>query len=136
MQRGLCCKYSSTQWEDVDERRLPLKQLEILEGVVDDPLLANPRRRLDMLGTGWFGVIAEYEGALVESAHEDHVRAWREVCHARGVNPPPHFLLERSEGMKSEQVRNLLSGVAHVSVNLLSALYACESARYALPVTR
>jgi hypothetical protein len=105
VQVNVACRYSSTQWEDVDERRVPLKQLRVLEGAVDDPLLANPRRRLDMLGTGWFGVIVEYEGVLVESAHEDHVLAWREVCRARGANPPPHFMLERSEGMKSEQVR-------------------------------
>lgn len=88
-------------WRTSGQR--PLKPLTVLEGAVDDPLLANPRQRHERLGTGWFGVIFEFEGVLVESAHQDHLKAWKEVCGVRGVMPPL-FLLERAEGMKSEQV--------------------------------
>jgi hypothetical protein len=88
-------------WRTGGER--PLKPLTVLEGAVDDPLLANPRQRHERLGTGWFGVIFEFEGVLVASAHKDHLKAWQEVCKQRGTMPPM-FLLERAEGMKSEQV--------------------------------
>lgn len=80
-----------------------MKKIEALEGAVDDPLLANPLRRHHRLGTGWFGVIFEFEGVLVESAHGDHIKAWREVCRRQGADRP-QFMLERAEGMKNEQV--------------------------------
>ena len=79
--------------------------MKILEGAVDDPRLGNPLERMQRLGTGWFGVIFEFEGVLVESAHEDHIKAWKEVCSREGKPNPPHWQLQRVEGMKNEQVR-------------------------------
>lgn len=78
--------------------------MKILEGAVDDPRLGNPLERMHRLGTGWFGVIFEFEGVLVESAHEDHIKAWKEVCSREGKPNPPHWQLQRVEGMKNEQV--------------------------------
>lgn len=78
--------------------------MRILEGAVDDPHLGNPLERMHRLGTGWFGVIFEFEGVLVESAHEDHIKAWKEVCTREGKPNPPHWQLQRVEGMKNEQV--------------------------------
>lgn len=97
-------------WRSRDDAQ-PLKRLNVLEGAVDDPLLANPRQRHERLGTGWYGVIFEFEGVLVPSAHEDHMQAWREVCSTYGKSPP-FFLLERAEGMKTEQVRCCLARCA------------------------
>jgi hypothetical protein len=86
----------------------PLKEMEVLEGIADDPLLANPLERLRRLGTEWFGVIIEFEAVLVESAHEDHVRAWQEVCSIYGKPSPMQFQLAQAEGMKAEQVRHAM----------------------------
>lgn len=82
-----------------------LKALRILEGAVDDPHLGNPLKRMHRLGTGWFGVILEYEGVLVENAHDEHVKAWLELCKREGKSAPPRWQLDRVEGMKNEQVR-------------------------------
>ena len=84
-----------------------LKALRILEGAVDDPHLGNPLKRMHRLGTGWFGVILEYEGVLVENAHDEHVQAWLELCKREGKSAPPRWQLNRLEGMKNEQVRFL-----------------------------
>lgn len=83
--------------------------MKILEGAVDDPHLGNPLERMHRLGTGWFGVIFEFEGVLVESAHEDHIKAWKEVCAREGKPNPPHWQLQRVEGMKNEQVGHCAS---------------------------
>lgn len=80
-----------------------LKALRILEGAVDDPHLGNPLKRMHRLGTGWFGVIFEYEGVLVENAHDEHVKAWLELCKREGKTAPPRWQLDRLEGMKNEQ---------------------------------
>lgn len=81
-----------------------LKALRILEGAVDDPHLGNPLKRMHRLGTGWFGVILEYEGVLVEDAHDEHIQAWLELCKREGKSAPPRWQLNRLEGMKNEQV--------------------------------
>jgi 5-amino-6-(5-phospho-D-ribitylamino)uracil phosphatase len=81
-----------------------LKPLRVLEGAVDDPQLANPLARMHRLGTGWFGVILEFEGVLVDSYHEAHRRAWVEMCEREKRAVPPRWMLDRAEGMKNEQV--------------------------------
>jgi hypothetical protein len=81
-----------------------LRALRILEGAVDDPYLGNPLKRMHRLGTGWFGVILEYEGVLVENAHDEHVQAYVELCKREGKSAPPRWQLDRLEGMKNEQV--------------------------------
>ena len=105
--QALQCHYAASGGPESGLRTFepPLKTQEVLEGLVDDPMLANPKLRQERLGTGWFGVIVEYEGVLVESAHEDHMRAWQEVCRNHGKASPPFFVLNRIEGMKDEQVR-------------------------------
>jgi hypothetical protein len=54
------------------EALLPLPR--VVEGLVDDPSIYNPLERSQRLGTGWFGVICEYEGVLVESHWEGHMQ--------------------------------------------------------------
>lgn len=44
---------------------------------MDDPMLMNPLQRLERLGTGWFGVVFEFEGVLVEDMYRDHIKARR-----------------------------------------------------------
>lgn len=107
MQGPAVCRFSAS----IERDGIPHSASHILEGAVDDPFLANPLRRQEMLGTAWFGALVEYEGVLVDSAHDDHMRAWYEVWQAenaedsdRQLPQPNPVLLERSEGMKSEQV--------------------------------
>lgn len=97
--QGVC---EATAWvTDEPSRELVL---EVLEGAVDDPQLANPLQRMHRLGTGWFGVIFELEGVLVEDASDDHKRAWLELVEREGRARPPVWALKRAEGMKAEQV--------------------------------
>lgn len=46
----------------------------------------------------------EYEGVLVEDAHENHMKAWLELFAREGRERPPQWALKRAEGMKDEQV--------------------------------
>lgn len=81
--------------------------MRFLEGAVDDPSLHNPLQRMHRLGTGWFGVIFEYEGVIVEDAHDNHTRAWLELMEKEGRAKPMQWALKRAEGMKNEQVLSL-----------------------------
>lgn len=98
------CAHAAPSAQNAADHAAHLKTMKILEGAVDDPHLGNPLERMHRLGTGWFGVIFEFEGVLVESAHEDHIKAWKEVCAREGKPNPPHWQLQRVEGMKNEQV--------------------------------
>lgn len=40
----------------------------------------NPLKRQERLSTGWFGVIVEMEGVLVEDSFEHHKQAWLTVA--------------------------------------------------------
>jgi hypothetical protein len=105
-----------------------LKALRVLEGAADDPRLGNPLMRLQRLGTGWFGVIFEYEGVLVENAHDDHVKAWLELCKREGKPAPPRWQLDRLEGMKNEQVCLAIEKMRGVSDG---ANESCATSRFA-----
>ncbi|PNH05708.1 hypothetical protein TSOC_008023 [Tetrabaena socialis] len=51
--------------ERVEELEL-LQPLPHIEGSADDPSLANPLQRMERVSTGWFGVIMEFEGVVLE----------------------------------------------------------------------
>lgn len=46
-----------------------------VEGAVDDPALHNPLQRQERLGTGWMGVIIEYEGIVSNLSAAAHLRS-------------------------------------------------------------
>jgi hypothetical protein len=56
------------------EKEILLPMPRDVEGLADDPQLANPLQRQERLGTGWFGVILEW-GAIFESRDEMHAKA-------------------------------------------------------------
>lgn len=62
----------STTLERPSQAQLPLPTK--TESVVDDPSLMNPLLRQERLGTGWFGVVCEYDGVLVESTQDAHMQ--------------------------------------------------------------
>ncbi|KAI8470763.1 MAG: HAD-like domain-containing protein [Monoraphidium minutum] len=82
------------------EIALPLPRA--VESAADDPLLHNPLERMERLGTGWFGVIAEYEGVVVDSTLEAHKEAWRRVAAEMGLPPPLGSALGRIKGVRDE----------------------------------
>lgn len=75
-----------------------------VENVADDPSLGNPLQRMQRLGTGWMGVIAELEGVIVEDTADVTRRAWLELAEQEGRPAPLQFLLKRADGMKAAQV--------------------------------
>ena len=81
---------------------LPLPRA--VESAADDPLLHNPLARAERLGTGWFGVIAELDGVVVDSTLEAHKQAWRAVAAEMGLPAPLGSALERINGVRDEVV--------------------------------
>ncbi|GFR40808.1 hypothetical protein Agub_g1427 [Astrephomene gubernaculifera] len=75
-----------------------------LESPVDDPSLANPLQRMERLSTGWFGVIMEYEGVVVEASEEAHRQAWLQVADEFGYKRPLGQELRRIKGARDEVV--------------------------------
>eukprot|EP00798_Chlamydomonas_sp_ICE-L_P007855 gene7855-1062_t len=75
-----------------------------VEGIADDPSVHNPLQRMERLGTGWFGVIMEYEGVIVESAWEAHTEAWLKVADEFGYPKPLGLLFRRIRGCRDELV--------------------------------
>uniref|UniRef100_A0A0C9SAL1 TSA: Wollemia nobilis Ref_Wollemi_Transcript_2530_2271 transcribed RNA sequence n=1 Tax=Wollemia nobilis TaxID=56998 RepID=A0A0C9SAL1_9CONI len=69
----------------------------------DDPSLCNPLLRSERMGCGWFAVIMEWEGVVVEDHPDLESRAWLALAEEEGERPPLAFILKRVEGMKSEQ---------------------------------
>lgn len=69
----------------------------------DKPSLHNPLLRQERMGSGWLGVIFEWEGVIVEDDPELERRAWLILAQEEAKSPPPAFLLTRIEGMKNEQ---------------------------------
>lgn len=84
----------------VAPRQLPRS----VEGPADNPQLANPLERQNRLGTGWMGVILEYEGVAVDDCADLHTRSWQQLAVDEGRAAVPHWALRRAEGMKNEQV--------------------------------
>ncbi|GAX75419.1 hypothetical protein CEUSTIGMA_g2863.t1 [Chlamydomonas eustigma] len=84
------------------EALLPLPR--VVEGLVDDPSIHNPLERSHRLGTGWFGVICEYEGVLVESHWEGHMQAWLRVASELGYPRPLGQSFRRVRGLRDDVV--------------------------------
>lgn len=59
---------------------------------------------MERLGTGWFGVIADYEGVVVDSTLEVHKEAWRQVAVERNLPIPLGSALNRIKGVRDEVV--------------------------------
>ena len=96
--------------EGANDVAISLKPLpRAVENVADDPSLHNPLQRLHRLGPGWFGVILEYEGVLVEDTSDLHSKAWEMLGEEEGKPRPFQWALKRAEGMKSEQVISRLT---------------------------
>lgn len=75
-----------------------------VENLADDPQLHNPLKRSERMGTGWFGVVMEYDGVVVEDTSHLQRKAWLKVAEEEGRPVPPLFILQRAEGMKNDQV--------------------------------
>ncbi|KAL7123025.1 hypothetical protein ACP275_01G080200 [Erythranthe tilingii] len=73
------------------------------ENKADNPLLNNPLLRQERMGSGWLGVIFEWEGVLVEDSPDLEKQSWLSLSQEEGKSPPPTFVLRRIEGMKNEQ---------------------------------
>ncbi|CAL9104924.1 5-amino-6-(5-phospho-D-ribitylamino)uracil phosphatase, chloroplastic isoform X1 [Musa acuminata AAA Group] len=69
----------------------------------DDPMIHNPLLRQERMGCGWFAVIFEMEGVIVEDDSELQRQAWLVLSREEGRSPPFAFVLKRIEGMKNEQ---------------------------------
>lgn len=69
----------------------------------DDPNIHNPLLRLERMGCGWFGVILEWEGVIVEDKPELEQQAWLSLAEEEGRPPPSTIVLRETEGMKNEQ---------------------------------
>ncbi|KAK6158254.1 hypothetical protein DH2020_005568 [Rehmannia glutinosa] len=73
------------------------------ENKADNPALNNPLLRQERMGSGWLGVIFEWEGVIVEDNPDLEKQAWLVLAQEEGKSPPPAFMLRRIEGMKNEQ---------------------------------
>jgi len=74
------------------------------ESAVDDINLNNPLQRMNRLSTGWFGVIVELEGVLIEDTYEAHQKAWLSVAAEFGFPRPLGHLFRRIRGCRDEVV--------------------------------
>jgi hypothetical protein len=54
-------------------------------GVADDPTVANPLLRQQMLSTEWFGCVFQLEGVLVKSRFKEHKMSWKRLAEEREV---------------------------------------------------
>jgi len=93
-----------------------------VEGAADNPQLANPLERHNRLGTGWMGVIMEYEGVVVDDCGDLHTKAWLQLADEQDFDRPQHWMLKRAEGMKNEQV---VEEVLHWSRNAMEVRRLC-----------
>jgi len=74
-----------------------------VENIADDPTLGNPLERMHRMGTGWFGAILDFEGAVVSSALESHKAAWIRLAEEERKPRPLESSLKRAAPMKAEQ---------------------------------
>jgi len=75
-----------------------------VENLADDPSLQNPLERLERMGTGWFGVILDFEGVVVQGEYGSHVKAWLQLAEEENRPLPLQSSLKRATAMKAEQV--------------------------------
>ncbi len=94
--------------DNAGEEELALPLPRAVESAADDPLLHNPLQRMERMGTGWFGVIADYEGVVVDSTGEVHREAWRQVAAEMDLQAPLGSMLNRINGVRDEVVRFVL----------------------------
>lgn len=92
----------STVIEKTESLALPLPRA--VENVADDPLLHNPLQRMERLSTGWFGVISEYEGVIVDDTLDMHMRAWLAVADEMKLPRPLGQVLRRIKGVRDEVI--------------------------------
>lgn len=85
-----------------EEALLPLPRH--TENLADDASLHNPLKRAERLSTGWFGVIMELEGVIVESTQEAHEQAWLRTAQEFGYPRPLGQLLRRIKNAPDEVV--------------------------------
>ena len=74
---------------------------------------------MERLSTGWFGVILEYEGILVQETFSSNVESWLKVADESGYKRPLGQTLNRIKGVRDDQVASSIfkwtqnPGVAH-----------------------
>lgn len=73
------------------------------ENRADKPSLRNPLLRQERMGCGWLGAIFELEGVLIEDNPDLEKQAWLALAQEEGKPSPMAFVINRIEGMKSEQ---------------------------------
>mmetsp|Transcript_17244 Transcript_17244/g.27718 ORF Transcript_17244/g.27718 Transcript_17244/m.27718 type:complete len:425 (-) Transcript_17244:502-1776(-) len=71
-------------------------------GVADDPTVANPLLRQQMLSTEWFGCVFQLEGVLVKSRFKEHKMSWKRLAEEREDSEPPEMVLKLADLMKPE----------------------------------
>lgn len=89
---------------DLPKESVALPLPRAVENAADDPMLHNPLERMERLSTGWFGVIADYEGVVVDSTLEVHKEAWRQVAVEMSLQMPLGSLLNRIKGVRDEVI--------------------------------
>jgi hypothetical protein len=109
---------------------LPLPRA--VESAADDPLLANPLQRLERLSTGWFGVIADYDGVVVDSTLEVHKAAWRQVAAEMGLRAPLGSVMDRIHGARDEVVSLVHLLVSLVMIDPIAWLICMTEQQYQL----
>ena len=88
------------------ELELPLPRA--VENAADDPSLHNPLERMERMSTGWFGIIAEYAGVVVEDTAEAHAAAWLAVADEMSLARPLGQTLRRIRGVRDEVVSGMV----------------------------
>lgn len=74
-----------------------------VESSTDDPSLQNPLERLERMGTGWFGVILDFEGVVIQDAVPTHINCWLRLAEETSKPRPLESSLLRAAPMKAEQ---------------------------------
>ncbi|PNW85576.1 hypothetical protein CHLRE_03g193300v5 [Chlamydomonas reinhardtii] len=68
---------------------------------------------MERLSTGWFGVIMEFEGVVVETSEETHRQAWLQVADEFRFRKPLGQSLRRIKGVRDEVVVSRIFGWTH-----------------------
>lgn len=71
-------------------------------GVADDPTVANPLLRQQMLSTEWFGCVFDLEGVLIKPRYQEHRSSWVKLAEEREEPAPPEMVLKYCDTMKPE----------------------------------
>lgn len=104
---------------DAQEDAVALPLPRTVESVADNPLLHNPLQRMERLGTNWFGVIADYEGVVVDSTLKAHQEAWRQAAAEMNHPVPLGSTLSRITGVCDDAVRATVARAEHTCMPCL-----------------